>query len=270
MPEYFHKIIFRPTPAPATETPLGARSAGHYRLRGDWREQPLRKQFVQVFWGVAGEGEIVIGGAARRLTPGRVAIYLPGMEHDLRGTGAAWEYRWWTMDGPLAVSAAAAFGLGAGVFEAGPAPETQLEELFALIARPSRENELAAGALAYRLLALAAAGVKRPQAGDAAVGQALELFHAEWNDPRLGVETAAARLRVHRSSLCRRFTAEVGVSPIKYIRNLRLQQALALLRTGRLTVREVARRCGFNTPNYLARVMRESYGQTPEEFRRRG
>jgi hypothetical protein len=48
--------------------------------------------------------------------------HLPGMEHHLRAKDEIWEYRWYTMDGPLAADIVAGFGLTADIYRVGRAP----------------------------------------------------------------------------------------------------------------------------------------------------
>jgi len=59
----------------------------------------------------------------------------------------------------------------------------------------------------------------------------------------------------------------MGISPLNYLINLRIQNALNLLMDQRNTVNEVARACGWETPSYFARCIRRATGLSPREFR---
>ncbi len=263
----FCHLLYRPRPEPRTGIPLGARSVGHYLVPADFSEEPRVKHFTQVFWGIKGTGVLVLDGVERRLGPQQLAVYLPGMEHRIHSQGEEWEYRWWTLDGPFAATLTAAFGLGSDVYQVGPAPVKVFEKLARAIRDISPEGELRASASAYELLSRTAAGREGGRSGGK-VEQALELIHREWHNPGFGVERLASRVGLHRSSLSRRFSAQVGISPVAYITNLRIQNALSLLKESDKPVGQIARLCGYRDPNYFSRLMRRVFGQSPREFRK--
>ena len=92
------RILYRPTPAPSANLPFGARSVGHHLVRPGYRDCVLVKHFVQLFWGIAGTGALVINGVERKLQPRQIAVYFPGMRHEVYALNKEWEYCWWTMD----------------------------------------------------------------------------------------------------------------------------------------------------------------------------
>jgi len=87
---FFH-ILFRSTPTPSANLPFGARSMGHYLVRPGFRDRVLVKQFVQVFWGITGTGALVINGVERKLKPRQIAVYFPGMRHEVYALNTEWE-----------------------------------------------------------------------------------------------------------------------------------------------------------------------------------
>ncbi|NQU09290.1 helix-turn-helix transcriptional regulator [bacterium] len=262
-------MVFRPSATPSIAIPLGARSVGHYRVRAGWREGEVVKQCVQVFWTVRGRGALVIDGDQHPLGPGRIGVYFPGMLHRVFALAEPWECRWWTMDGILAPAIVSGFGLAPGVQATGPAPVRLFQELHRAIGAVTPKGERLASALAYRLLASAADGVRRERRRqDALVEAAVQILRAEWNHPGLSVKTLAARLGVHRSSLTRRFQTALGVAPVAYLTSLRMQHALSLLASTGLPVAIVARRTGFSDPDYFSRCVSHATGRSPRAFRR--
>lgn len=265
----FRKLLYRPGKSPSLGIPLGARSVGHYRVgSGPVDPSILRKHFVQVFWGIDGTGEIVIDSISHRLSAGQVGLYLPGMAHELNATSDVWEYRWWTMDGPLAEAVVTEFGLAADVFDVGPAPTDRFAALTAAIADVSADGERRAGVIAYELLSLAARK-PAPTGGDPLIEQATGQIERRWADASFGVEVLARQLDIHRSTLSRRFHHAVGVPIGEYLTRLRVQNALSLLRETLLSVAEIARRCGYDDPNYFSRLIRRHTGHSPLQFRKR-
>lgn len=266
MKKPFLRCIFRPISAPSANLPLGARSVGHYLVRPGYRDFVAVKQFVQVFWGIAGAGALVINGVERTLRPRQVAIYFPGMRHDVHALDQEWEYCWWTMDGPLATSITTAFGLVAEVYNAGPAPLPLFRCLESAIRNQSQAAERQASALAYQLLTIAVSG-RRSEGEDHRTNEAIQIIHREWNQPQLCVKQLATRLRMHRSTLSRRFEKAVGIPPVAYLVRLRVQNALSMLKQTKKPIAEVTALCGYNDPNYFARLMHRYTGLSPRRFR---
>ncbi len=62
------------------------------------------------------------------------------------------------------------------------------------------------------------------------------------------------------------FNKIYGVSPNRYIRNLRLEWALSLLDSGELSVAEVADKSGFSDPKYFSREFKKRYSRPPGAF----
>lgn len=61
-----------------------------------------------------------------------------------------------------------------------------------------------------------------------------------------------------------------GKGVTEYIRQLRVQQAIDLLRRERWPIYRIADEVGFADPNYLAKVIKAQTGLTPKEFKKRG
>ncbi len=268
MPLETLQYLHRTTPGPVSRLPFSVLCAGHYRVTPPFT-CPIRvKPIVQLFWSLRGSGWIALQGRRLPMRPGDLAVYLPGMRHEWGAGRGPWEFLWMSLDGPLAESTAAAFGLYAERHPAGPAPRDLFMELLKCLRSPARGSESRAAAAAFPIMARAA---HRPaDTGDVLAAGAVELMHQNWREPTFNVKTLAAELRVNRSSLSRRFHGALGVSPTDYIQRLRLQHALALLRNTKLTASEIARQCGFREAAYFCRWVRRATGQTPSAWRRAG
>ncbi len=83
----------------------------------------------------------------------------------------------------------------------------------------------------------------------------------------IGVEELAKQCGYSRSHFSRLFHELQGMTPGEFLNDLRLTLALRLLQTERLSVKEIAQRCGFTDASYFCRVFRKRYGITPERFR---
>lgn len=70
-------------------------------------------------------------------------------------------------------------------------------------------------------------------------------------------------------TLARRLHAVCGLSPIGFVQRLRVETAVRLLETTRLSLAEVAPRVGYRDAATLRRLVRREIGRTPRELRRR-
>ncbi len=59
-----------------------------------------------------------------------------------------------------------------------------------------------------------------------------------------------------------------GISPLKYINNLRIQHASNLLVSTDLSITEIAIHCGFSDANYFSTKFKEATGKSPVVFRK--
>lgn len=69
--------------------------------------------------------------------------------------------------------------------------------------------------------------------------------------------------------LTEKFKKEMGRSVSQYIRAARVNRAKVLLTSTSLSVREIAERLAFNTPNYFIQCFRAQENITPAQYRRR-
>ena len=65
------------------------------------------------------------------------------------------------------------------------------------------------------------------------------------------------------------FKNNVGISPLKYVQNLRLERACSLLETSFLTIKEIMHVVGINDRSYFGRTFKKAYGLTPIAYRKR-
>jgi len=73
---------------------------------------------------------------------------------------------------------------------------------------------------------------------------------------------------VSESYLSRKFKAVAGVGVNQYITIVRINNGVRLLRESKLTIMEVAQKCGFNDSNYFAAVFKKMKGVTPLNYRK--
>ncbi len=96
--------------------------------------------------------------------------------------------------------------------------------------------------------------------------RARDVYAGELANPP-STEMLAARLGVSRATLDRAIEADIGLSPAKLLARLRLCEAKRLLRSGGLSVSEIAYKTGYCNPAYFVNTFRKETGSTPRAWR---
>lgn len=103
---------------------------------------------------------------------------------------------------------------------------------------------------------------------DSAMVKALQAMRSDLSKP-LSVDDLARLSGLSRRALELRFQRLMGQSPAVAMRRIRVEHAISLLRQTNLSVAQVADRCGFSSPEYMASVFREVHGASPLHFRKK-
>lgn len=69
--------------------------------------------------------------------------------------------------------------------------------------------------------------------------------------------------------LCHIFKSDVGMPPIRYLRQLRMERAKELLESSFLSVKEIAFQVGVNDESHFVRDFKSTYGLSPALYRSR-
>lgn len=85
----------------------------------------------------------------------------------------------------------------------------------------------------------------------------------------VGVGELASHSHLSPPYLSALFRARFGCGPARYLQNLRMQRARALLRDPYLRVNDIARLCGYEEANYFVRLFRRMHGVPPGQWRSR-
>lgn len=84
----------------------------------------------------------------------------------------------------------------------------------------------------------------------------------------LTVDTLCAGMNMRRTSFYNKIKALTGMAPNDFIRNIRMQEAAALLKSQRYTVAEVADMMGFADPKYFTDTFKKFYGVPPSIYKK--
>lgn len=113
-----------------------------------------------------------------------------------------------------------------------------------------------------------AQGTSAKMIADPVVAKAVEHMQHFYHTP-LSIAELAAEYGLSHALFTRRFTIQMGVSPIAYLTDLRIQSAKALLAETAYTVAQVAEACGYEDPFYFSKRFHQITGLSPQMYRQR-
>jgi AraC-like DNA-binding protein len=222
---------------------------------------------------VSGEGAIEIDGMTHRLPPGHAFfIEKPGpFCYFLPEDSSHWELKF------IALSNVdphwnKIIGTAGRIAEIGQSPEVLRvwDEIYRLAESKAFEDTFHNSLLAYRLLMeLRRWTLRGAAARPTDIGPLEESLR--WIDRNFHMPISLAELvkttGFSRSYFMRQFAARVGETPMDYLTKVRIRHASQLLVQTKLSMEEIAERCGFSNGNYFAKVFRKLIGTSPRDFR---
>ncbi len=90
--------------------------------------------------------------------------------------------------------------------------------------------------------------------------QLFEITEEHLSAHAFNVEKLCREIGISRSQLYRKVTAITGQSPVTFIRDIRLNRALSLIKENKYNLSEIALEIGYNSPSYFSKCFRDKYG----------
>ena len=98
------------------------------------------------------------------------------------------------------------------------------------------------------------------------MNKVIEVINANLKDETFNVERMAEELCLSRSSLLRKIKTLFNLSPIDFIRLIRLKKAAELIQDGKYRVGEICYMVGFSSHSYFSKLFFKQFGMTPKDF----
>lgn len=204
----------------------------------------------QILLGLEGVLELEVDGRGRRVGAGDGLVITPGLRHDFESVGGA---RCLVLD--------SSDGGWARLDRSPPLP--QALPLARYLASACSSGLVRARQLGPALLQEAWAPLALPRRSRRAIDwQTLHAWALKAASGPLSVADLAARTHLSAAQFTERCQQELGLSPMAWLRGLRLDRARHLRALG-LPVAEVARRCGYRSPSALTAALRRVGNPTP-------
>ena len=97
---------------------------------------------------------------------------------------------------------------------------------------------------------------------------ATEYIHREYTNDNISIPYLASLCNMSEVLFRRNFKNSTGLSPLKYINNLKISRAKELLSVGMCSVSEAATLSGFHDECYFSREFKKHTGMSPVEYKK--
>ena len=100
----------------------------------------------------------------------------------------------------------------------------------------------------------------------AIIKPACDYIAKNYTDPNITVSLCAEICDISEVHFRNTFEEYYGISPKKYINNLRIKTAIALMKTQNYNVSEISQMAGFYNPKYFSLVFKKATGLSPSQY----
>ena len=223
-----------------------------------------------------GKGIFNRNGKKYEVKAGETFTFFPGdriVYHDFPET--PWEYIWFRLAGKNVETALSVSGITPGhphkTVEKPGKLESYLHEISSAYKCGKYHGlfPMTAACNCLEMISGRASVARSFQPGGRSISESfISIIESQMNTAPSITEIAKS-MRINRSTLFRSFVSEHGISPKRYLENLRLEKASGLLSKTKLSVKEISEACGFSHPSHFGKVFRVQFGMPPAEWRRK-
>ncbi|MBQ4631434.1 MAG: helix-turn-helix transcriptional regulator [Clostridia bacterium] len=149
---------------------------------------------------------------------------------------------------------------------------TGIYELFDSVLKnysSENDNNFESFSYFYKILAVIEKHFIRKQEGkiNPVIAKAKSMIDKNFSDPDFNIDSLVLSLPISASHLRSEFNKTYSISPIKYLKNVRLQNAISLLASDYYTIEEVSQKSGFGSTSYFIQSFSKSTGYSPQKYR---
>lgn len=121
-------------------------------------------------------------------------------------------------------------------------------------------------AILYEIFSLCYRENEKPRAKDSRIRKSVDYIHKNYKKKDLTIAEIASLSFMSEVYFRRLFKEEFGVSPKKYIVNLRIQNVISLVSSGYYTIKEAALMSGYDDCKYFSSEFKKIKGVCPSDY----
>ncbi len=259
-------VEFLPLGAKPEEVEIVLHEVGHLTHRPHWNYSKVFSPFWRLYYDLKAGHKVVFADREIVLGPDRLVL-IP--DHQLFQTiGTEPRPKFWQ-----AFSYACRPAPGQAIpieLPATTAEKRLIHDLISLLGAPRAEldrHHVYHHSLALLHLALGRPEISWQTAKSLSMISVIRHIQQNYGSP-LYIEKLARMAGMSETAFRRKFQASRGVSPSRFIAQVRIREVAHLLATSTLDMSHIAEHAGFPNAAYMSRVFKQITGESPAEFRR--
>lgn len=97
----------------------------------------------------------------------------------------------------------------------------------------------------------------------------MEFMEQQMDNSELTIDAFAEHLMMSRTIFYRKLKSIIGLTPVDFIREIRIKRAVQLIDSGEYNFSQIAYMTGFSDPKYFSKCFKKVMGVTPSEYKER-
>ena len=99
------------------------------------------------------------------------------------------------------------------------------------------------------------------------IDKVMETIEKHLDNGDLMVEDIANEVNMSRSVFFKKLKTLTGLSPVEFLREIRMKRAAQLIETDEYNMAQIAYMVGLNDSHYFSKCFKQQYGMTPTEYK---
>lgn len=229
------------------------------------------QSFYSIFLVVGGSGVYEYDNKSFSIGPGQMFVVFPGVNctYHYDNEATKWEHFSFEFTGECAKNYLEMMGI---------TPENPVKncenykESFSLFKtlfdKQEKDGEIEYYDVLSAFYKLISYNIKRTPPNPQSLSRIIkEYINSNYKNPRLTVKNICDSYKVNPSYMSRTFRQDIGFSMKSYIINLRIAEAILLLRDTKITAKEIAYAVGFSDEIHFLKTFKKCIGMTPKQYR---
>jgi len=243
-----------------------------------WGSEDTVCRYSKLYFPVSGEMEIEIDGKIYKGKPGELYLIPEGLKHSFRLTKKQKLKKYWFHFSLFPVDLKNAFETYNIPFCIKVEDTEKTEDCFKEVTSLAEENTFTSKIRLYgKIFELLSLYFEHAEKNGVQVKLTDEImppltFVAQYMTDNMQkditLEELATLTNLHPNYLIRSFKKQFGVTPMRYLNDLRLEKIVSLLCGSDLSLKEIMKQTGFTEPAYFSGFFKQKTGYSPREFRK--
>ena len=112
-------------------------------------------------------------------------------------------------------------------------------------------------------------GLAYPSADKQFLQSIIDSIEQHLEESEFDLEHLSTEMNMSKSTLYRKIKSMTGMTPLDFVRNVKMKRACMMLLARTLNISEIAYAIGFSSPKYFTKCFKEEFGVTPTEYLQR-